>query len=93
MTSDGDPKRPAKGDKTWRQADAGVELLRARNSWSHAPGKNPAQIAAESDLEVAVLTRSSLHGLVRSRPDIGTVVYRNLARGLGAKLRRADGVG
>ncbi|MBT8488800.1 MAG: cyclic nucleotide-binding domain-containing protein, partial [Gemmatimonadetes bacterium] len=51
-----------------------------------------ATAVAESELEVAVLKRSSLHGLVRSRPDIGTVVYRNLAMGLGAKLRRADGV-
>jgi len=29
--------------------------------------------------------------LVRQRPDVGVVLYRNLALGLGDKLRRADG--
>jgi CRP-like cAMP-binding protein len=44
-----------------------------------------------SDLEVAVLTRDDLKHLVRQRPDVGVVLYRNLALGLGDKLRRADG--
>ncbi len=43
-------------------------------------------------MEVGVLRREALEALVRRRPDIGTVVYRNLARGLGSKLRRADGL-
>jgi len=37
-----------------------------------------------------VLLRDDLQDLVRQRPDIGVVLYRNLARGLGEKLRRAD---
>lgn len=51
-----------------------------------------ASAIAETDVEVGVLTPASLRALVRRRPDIGTVVYRNLARGLGEKLRRADRV-
>ncbi len=49
-----------------------------------------ASVAAETPMEVGVLSRGSLGSLVRRRPDIGAVVYRNLARGLGDKLRRAD---
>lgn len=49
-----------------------------------------ATAVAETDMEIGVLTRERLEVLVRRRPDIGTVVYRNLARGLGEKLRRAD---
>jgi hypothetical protein len=41
-------------------------------------------------VEAVVLTREKLLSLVRLRPGIGVVVYRNLARGLGEKLRRAD---
>ncbi len=49
-----------------------------------------ASAVAEIDMEVGVLTRDRMEALVRRRPDIGTVVYRNMARGLGEKLRRAD---
>jgi len=49
-----------------------------------------ATAVADTDMEIGVLTRDRLAALVRRRPDIGTVVYRNLARGLGEKLRRAD---
>jgi GNAT superfamily N-acetyltransferase len=49
-----------------------------------------ATAVAESDMEVGILTRERLDELVRRRPDIGVVVYRNLARGLGDKLRSAD---
>ena len=49
-----------------------------------------AAAVADTDMEMGVLTRERLESLVRLRPDIGTVVYRNLARGLGEKLRRAD---
>jgi RimJ/RimL family protein N-acetyltransferase len=49
-----------------------------------------ATAVAETDMEIGVLTRDRLAALVRRRPDIGSVVYRNLARGLGAKLRSAD---
>jgi len=43
-------------------------------------------------IDAAVLTRGALHTLARQRPDIGSVVYRNLARDIGGKLRRADGL-
>lgn len=39
---------------------------------------------------LAVLTLDRLRELERQRPDVAVVVYRNLATGLGAKLRRAD---
>lgn len=37
-----------------------------------------------------VITKGRLVDLIRRRPDIGMVLYRNLAVGLGDKLRRAD---
>ncbi len=45
---------------------------------------------ALGNVEAGVLTRQDLESLVRLRPGIGVVLYRNLARGLGEKLRRAD---
>jgi len=45
---------------------------------------------ATTDVRAAFLKGSDLTDLVRQRPDIGVVLYRNLARGLGEKLRRAD---
>ncbi len=41
-------------------------------------------------VRAAVLTRADIVDLVRRRPDIGVVLYRNLAKGLGEKLRRTD---
>lgn len=49
-----------------------------------------ATAVAEEDVEAGVLTRQDMESLVRLRPGIGVVLYRNLARGLGEKLRRAD---
>lgn len=49
-----------------------------------------ATAVAVQDLEVAALSRADLDELVRLRPDVGVALYRNLARGLGDKLRRAD---
>jgi len=49
-----------------------------------------ASAVAGTDVQAAVLKRSDLTELVRQRPDIGVVLYRNLARGLGDKLRRSD---
>lgn len=49
-----------------------------------------ASAVASTDVQATVLQRSDLTELVRQRPDIGVVLYRNLARGLGEKLRRAD---
>lgn len=47
---------------------------------------------AVTAVEAAVLGRSELLNLVRRRPDIGVILYRNLARDLGTKLQRADGL-
>ena len=41
-------------------------------------------------VEAAVLGRDEMESLVRRRPDIGLVLYRNLAAQLGEKLIRAD---
>jgi GNAT superfamily N-acetyltransferase len=45
---------------------------------------------ARHDTTTAELGATELEALVRQRPDIGVVVYRNLARGIGDKLVRAD---
>ncbi len=45
---------------------------------------------ARTPVEAGVLTGERIGKLVRLRPDIGVVLYRNVARGLGDKLRRAD---
>ena len=52
-----------------------------------------ASVTADSEMEIGTLSRSDLDALVRRRPDIGAVVYRNMAEGLGDKLRRADAGG
>ena len=41
-------------------------------------------------VEAAVLGRDEMESLVRRRPDIGLILYRNLAAQLGEKLTRAD---
>ena len=48
-----------------------------------------ASAVADDTCELGVLGRRELDELVRQRPDIGVQLYRNLARGLGAKLNRA----
>jgi len=53
-------------------------------------GPHAATAVAESAGSLGVLTRDDLAELERQRPDLAMVVYRNLARGLGAKLRRAS---
>ena len=45
---------------------------------------------AAGPVTAAALSAESLLALTRQRPDIGVALYRNLARGLGRKLRRAD---
>jgi len=42
------------------------------------------------DTTFAVLSRDKLRELERQRPDVAVVLFRNLATGLGAKLRRTD---
>ena len=41
--------------------------------------------------QAAQLDRAALSSLVRRRPDIGVILYRNLAAQLGDRLLRADG--
>ena len=53
-------------------------------------GEHMANCIARTEVELGVVTCERLGNLVRARPDIGVVLYRNLARGLGEKLRRAD---
>lgn len=48
--------------------------------------------AAHGKVTAAVLSRKSFEALVRQRPDIGTVLYRNMAMGLGGKLHELNRV-
>lgn len=48
-----------------------------------------ADAVAESPLQVAGIRARELEALVRRRPSTGVVLYRNLAQGLGSKLRRS----
>ena len=48
-----------------------------------------ATATALTDVETAVLGHSDLAELIRLRPDIGLHIYRNLAAGLGEKLKRS----
>jgi len=43
-----------------------------------------------SDVHAGVITGEDLNALVRQRPDIGVVLYRNLAKGFGSRLKRLD---
>lgn len=47
-----------------------------------------ATVTALQTTDLAVLTRTALDELTRMRPDISVVLYRNLAAGLGRKLRK-----
>lgn len=49
-----------------------------------------ATAVAREAVETAVLSHEALNRLIRQRPDIGTMLYRNLAVGLGEKLQRSD---
>jgi CRP-like cAMP-binding protein len=44
---------------------------------------------ALADVEMAVLDHRDLGEFIRLRPDIGLHIYRNLAAGLGEKLKRS----
>jgi CRP-like cAMP-binding protein len=59
-----------------------VSLLSAR---AHS-----ATATAQDHLEVAELLQRDLEELIRRRPDIGVIIYRNLAVGLGDKLLRSS---
>lgn len=47
-----------------------------------------ATVRAKTQVETALLGHDEITELVRLRPDIGVVLYRNLAEGLGHKLKR-----
>jgi GNAT superfamily N-acetyltransferase len=49
-----------------------------------------ATATAQTEVETALLTHQALGDLVRRRPDIGVILYRNLAAGIGKKLLRSD---
>jgi ribosomal protein S18 acetylase RimI-like enzyme len=49
-----------------------------------------ATATARTLVETAVLDHGALAALIRLRPDIGLHIYRNLAIGMGEKLRRLD---
>ena len=53
-------------------------------------GAHSATVTAETRTETAVLRHHDLGELVRRRPDIGVIIYRNLGLGLGKKLLRSD---
>lgn len=42
---------------------------------------------AKTDIEAATIASAEFQDLLRRRPDIGVIIYRNLAKGLGKKLR------
>ena len=52
-----------------------------------------ANAVAEGKVEMAELMERDLTDLIRRRPDIGVIIYRNLAVGLGAKLLRSGSSG
>ena len=49
-----------------------------------------ATASAQTIVETAVLNHQAITELTRLRPDIGLIIYRNLAQGLGHKLKRSD---
>jgi CRP/FNR family transcriptional regulator len=71
-----------------------VGVVRARESVGELAlllgTSHSASVVTRSPAEVALLSHADLAALVRRRPDIGIVLYRNLAAGLGEKLRRTD---
>ena len=52
--------------------------------------RNKATAAASEEVEAAVVPMARLENLIRARPDIGLVLYRNLGRDLSRKLSSAD---
>ncbi|REJ64824.1 MAG: GNAT family N-acetyltransferase [Planctomycetota bacterium] len=77
----GDPPSPV-GTVGSRQCLGEISLISALPHSATAIAKN--------EVETASLSHEGLHALVRKRPDIGVVIYRNLARDLGKKLQQSD---
>ena len=55
-----------------------------------AASEHFATATAKCDVEAATISHDQICHLARARPDIGVVLYRNLAAGLSRKLRRSD---
>jgi CRP/FNR family transcriptional regulator, cyclic AMP receptor protein len=53
-------------------------------------GAHSATATARTRVETAVLRHQELAELIRLRPDIGLQIYKNLATGIGEKLKRVD---
>ena len=64
------------------------ECLGEMSLLTQAP--HSATAIAASDVEVAVLRHREINDLVRLHPNIGVTIFRNLAQGLGCKLKRSD---
>ena len=45
---------------------------------------------ATGKVKTAFLTLSALESIMRKRPDMGAILYKNLALGLGQKLMRSN---
>jgi CRP-like cAMP-binding protein len=67
---------------------AGGECLGELSLLTYAP--HSATATTLTAVETAVLDRLDLTELIRLRPDIGIQIFKNLAVGLGEKLKRAD---
>jgi len=67
---------------------ASGECLGETSLLSNTP--HSATATAQTAVEMAVLERKDLAELIRLRPDIGMQIYKNLAVGLGEKLKRTD---
>ena len=59
-----------------------ISFLTAKN--------HSASALVKEKVRLAVITNEELNYLVRQRPDIGVLLYRNLAHGLGKKLQNQD---
>lgn len=75
------------GDRAVGEVRAG-DCLGELSLLTGEPHSATAQVV--DDLCAAVLTADDLATLTRSRPDIGVLLYRNLARDVGRKLQRVD---
>jgi GNAT superfamily N-acetyltransferase len=64
------------------------ECLGEMSYLAHA--RHSATATSQTKTETAVLPHRELDNLIRLRPDIGVIIYRNLATGLGKKLIRSD---
>jgi GNAT superfamily N-acetyltransferase len=76
------------GDRTAADFLEVGEFLGELSLLNHAP--HSAGVRADGPVEAAVIEHESLESLLQVRRDIGYVIYRNLAKGLGKKLKRGS---